>query len=61
MRQSRESELSEIILLRMIEAIEGSMADESVQLLVPHQVMTQLMMDSYAQLRTWTDRSTEKE
>lgn len=53
MRQAGDTELTEIIMLRMIEALEDALSDESVKMLVPQQVMTRLMMDSSERLQAW--------
>jgi regulator of protease activity HflC (stomatin/prohibitin superfamily) len=58
MRQSGDTKLSEIIMLRMIEALEKAMSDESVQMLIPHQVMSQLVMDSLERLQGWVEQPT---
>lgn len=56
MRQSGDADLSEIIMLRMIEALEKAVSDESVQTLIPQQVMAQLVMDSTERLQAWVKR-----
>lgn len=53
MRQAGDTELTQIIMLRMIEALEHALSDESVKMLVPQQVMTRLMMDSSDRLQAW--------
>jgi regulator of protease activity HflC (stomatin/prohibitin superfamily) len=61
MRQSGDSDLTEIIMMRMIEALEKALSDESLQPLLPHRLMTQMMIDSSAKLQEWVDQPSQRE
>ena len=56
MQQSDDTNLTEIITLRMIEALEEATTSDSVQALIPQQVMTNLVLDASNQMQTWLAR-----
>lgn len=61
MRHHDDTNLTEIITLRMIEALEEATTDDSVQALIPQQVMANLVMDAANQMQTWLSRRPEDE
>ncbi|MCA9924097.1 MAG: hypothetical protein KC419_15545 [Anaerolineales bacterium] len=61
MRQQDDTNLTEIITLRMIEALEEATSNDSVRALIPHQVMTSLVMDASNQMQLWLSRRSEDE
>lgn len=58
MRQTENVDLTEIIMLRMIEALEEAVSDSSVRALVPQQVISNLVMDTSQQMQAWMKRQT---
>ncbi|MFQ5418907.1 MAG: SPFH domain-containing protein [Anaerolineae bacterium] len=60
MRRMDDADLTEMITLRMIEALEEAMSDASVQALIPQQVMTSLVMDASSQLQAWVEPGPEE-
>jgi regulator of protease activity HflC (stomatin/prohibitin superfamily) len=58
MRQENDSDLTQIITLRMIEALEESISDGLVHSPVPHQIMATLVTDAVNELRSWVDPAT---
>jgi regulator of protease activity HflC (stomatin/prohibitin superfamily) len=63
MRYRENSNLTEIITLRMIEALEEATTHSSVQVqgLVPQQVMANLVLDASNQMQLWMQRQAEDE
>ena len=62
MRRDSNSNLTEIITLRMIEALEEAISEESsVRALIPQQVMANLVLDTSAQMKAWIDKPPEDE
>jgi regulator of protease activity HflC (stomatin/prohibitin superfamily) len=57
MRRQDAADLSQIVLLRMIEVLEEASADASVQALIPEQVITDLLLDTSSQMRRLLDDS----
>lgn len=53
MRRSDKTDLADIVMLRMIEALEQAMSDTSVQTMVPEQIMMNLVLDASNQMRAW--------
>ncbi|KAA3659897.1 MAG: hypothetical protein DWQ04_20940 [Chloroflexi bacterium] len=58
MQQQEDTNLTEIITLRMIEALEEATTNDSVQALIPQQVMTNLVLDASNQMQSWLSRQT---
>ncbi len=54
-RRADNADLSSIITLRMIEALEEAESNASLQALIPQQVMANLVMDTTTQLQEWLD------
>ena len=52
-RRAGDADLSNIITLRMIEALEEGLSSESLQALIPQQIMTNLVMDTSTQMQAW--------
>ena len=52
-RRTGEAELSNIITLRMIEALEEAQANASLYALMPQQVLTNLVMSTSEQMQQW--------
>ncbi len=62
MQQYGDVDLTEIITLRMIEALEEASSSLSVQPLIPQQVVANLVMDASNQMQSWMGRqANEKE
>lgn len=61
MRRHEHTNLTEIITLRMIEALEEATSDDSVQALIPQHVMANLVMDASSQMQDWINRTREDE
>ncbi|HEX6384091.1 MAG TPA: SPFH domain-containing protein [Anaerolineae bacterium] len=62
MRRDSNSNLTEIITLRMIEALEEAISEESpVRALIPQQVMANLVLDTSSEMRSWLNRPPEDE
>lgn len=59
LRQQGETNLTEVITLRMIEALEEATGSDSVQALIPQQVMANLVMDASNQMQRWLGRPQE--
>ena len=59
MQQQDGANLTEIITLRMIEALEEATTSNSVQALIPQQVMTNLVLDASNQMQSWLSRRSE--
>lgn len=59
LRREENANLNEIITLRMIEALEEAMADDSVQALIPQQVMSRLVLDASNQMQEWMNQAPE--
>ncbi|WP_420642040.1 SPFH domain-containing protein [Candidatus Leptofilum sp.] len=53
MRREEDADLSQIIMLRMIEALEGAVSGGSVQALVPQQIIAGLVGDASRQMQSW--------
>lgn len=51
-----EADLSNIITLRMIEALEVAKSNRSLQSLIPQQVLTNLVMNASTQMQKWLDQ-----
>ncbi len=60
MRQEEGVELSQMILLRMIEALEDAVSAGSVQALVPQQIIAGLVGDASRQMHLWVESPTAK-
>ncbi len=56
MQQYGDIDLTEIITLRMIEALEEASSSLSVQPLIPQQVVANLVMDASNQMQSWMGR-----
>ncbi|MEJ2750418.1 MAG: SPFH domain-containing protein, partial [Anaerolineae bacterium] len=56
-RRANEAELSNIITLRMIEALEEAKSNRSLQSLIPQQVLTNLVMNTSKQMQKWLDQN----
>lgn len=56
MRRHEQTNLTEIITLRMIEALEEATTNDSVQALIPQHVMASLVMDASNQMQDWISR-----
>lgn len=61
MQRQENTNLTEIITLRMIEALEEATTNDSVQALIPQQVMTNLVLDASNQMQSWLSRRTDGE
>ncbi|HRQ40189.1 MAG TPA: SPFH domain-containing protein [Chloroflexota bacterium] len=55
MRQEGESELYQVIILRLIDALEEAIAADSPRALVPHRIMAGLLADASAQMQARLD------
>lgn len=55
-RRNGEAELSNIITLRMIEALEEAKSNTSLQSLIPQQVLTNLIMNTSEQMQRWLNQ-----
>ncbi|MBK8902076.1 MAG: SPFH domain-containing protein [Anaerolineaceae bacterium] len=55
MRRDEDIELSQVIMLRMIEALEDAVSAGSVQALVPQQIIARLAGDASRQIQSWVD------
>ena len=55
MRREEGSDLSQIIMLRMIEALEDAVSAGSVQAMVPQQIIASLVGDVSRQMQSWVD------
>lgn len=55
MRQEGEAELNQVIILRLIDALEEAIAADSPRALVPHRIMAGLLADTSAQVRARLD------
>ncbi len=53
MRREEDADLSQVITLRMIEALEDAVSAGSVQALVPQQIIANLVGDASRQLHSW--------
>ena len=53
MRREEDADLSQIIMLRMIDALEDAVSAGSVQALVPQQIVAGLVGDAARQMQTW--------
>lgn len=53
MRREEDADLSQIIMLRMIEALEDAVSAGSVQALVPQQIIAGLVGDASRQMQSW--------
>ncbi|MCB9419690.1 MAG: hypothetical protein H6667_07790 [Ardenticatenaceae bacterium] len=60
-RRSGDADLSNIITLRMIEALEEALSSASLQALIPQQIMTNLVMDTSTQMQAWLNQPEEPE
>lgn len=61
MRETGDLDLTEIITLRTIEALESALSDESVQMLIPRQVLSHLVSSSASNLHTLTESSSQED
>ena len=59
MRHADETNLTEIITLRMIEALEEAITNDSVRAMIPQRIVGQLVMDTSAQMRSWLQEPPE--
>jgi len=55
MRQEEGVDLSQVIMLRMIEALEDAVSAGSVQALVPQQIIAGLVGDASRQMQSWVE------
>jgi hypothetical protein len=55
MRQEEGVDLSQVIMLRMIEALEDAVSAGSVQALVPQQIIAGLVGDASRQMQAWVE------
>lgn len=55
MRREEGADLSQIIMLRMIEALEDAVSAGSVQALVPQQIVAGLVGDAARQMQSWVE------
>ncbi len=55
MRREEGADLSQIIMLRMIEALEDAVSAGSVQTLVPQQIIAGLVGDASRQMQSWVE------
>lgn len=55
-RRAGDADLSNIITLRMIEALEEGLSSASLQALIPQQIMTNLVMDTSNQMQSWLNQ-----
>jgi regulator of protease activity HflC (stomatin/prohibitin superfamily) len=55
MRQSGQINLTEIVMLRTIEALEEATSDPRVQSMLPQQLVSQLVADTSDQIQAWID------
>jgi hypothetical protein len=55
MRQSGQINLTEIVMLRTIEALEEATSDPRVQSMLPQQLVAQLVADTSDQIQAWID------
>lgn len=55
MRRSDAADLPDIVMLRMIQALEEAMADRSINALIPEQIIANLVLDTSSQMRAWID------
>ncbi|MBE2199326.1 MAG: hypothetical protein IAE79_12000 [Anaerolinea sp.] len=53
MRRADKTDLADIVMLRMIEALEEAMSDTSVQAIIPEQIVANWVMDASNQMRAW--------
>ena len=53
MRQEEDADLSQVIMLRMIEALEDAVSAGSVQGMVPQQIIANLVRDASRQMQSW--------
>ena len=60
-RQAEGTDLAHVIMLRMIEALEESRSNASLQALIPQYVMSNLVMDTSKQMQAWLGRPEELE
>lgn len=58
MRREEGADLSQIIMLRMIEALEDAVSAGSVQALVPQQIVAGLVGDAARQMQSWVESPT---
>ncbi|MCB8980275.1 MAG: SPFH domain-containing protein [Ardenticatenaceae bacterium] len=58
MRRDEDIELSQVIMLRMIEALEDAVSAGSVQALVPQQIIAGLVGDVSRQMHSWVETPT---
>ncbi len=61
MRRAGNIDLSHVITLRMIEALEEAQSNASLQGLMPQHVMSSLVRDTSKQMQVWLDRPEELE
>lgn len=60
MRRAEDANLTEIVMLRMIEVLEEAMSDDSVKARIPEQLMANLVLEASGQMRNWLDRPREE-
>ena len=60
MRREEGADLSQIIMLRMIEALEDAVSAGSVQALVPQQIIAGLVGDASRQMQSWVESPTSR-
>jgi hypothetical protein len=58
MRREEGADLSQIIMLRMIEALEDAVSAGSVQTLVPQEIVARLVGDAARQMQSWVESPT---
>jgi regulator of protease activity HflC (stomatin/prohibitin superfamily) len=59
MRRTEDANLTEIVMLRMIEVLEEAMSDGSVKGMIPEQIMANLVMETSSQMRNWLGKPQE--
>lgn len=60
-RRAGDANLSYIITLRMIEALEEAISSDSLQALIPQQIMKNLVTDTSSQMQAWLNEPKEPE
>ena len=58
-RRAGDADLSNIITLRMIEALEEALSNASLQALIPQQIMKNLVLDTSTQMQAWLNQPPE--
>ncbi|MCA9973261.1 MAG: SPFH domain-containing protein, partial [Anaerolineales bacterium] len=55
MRRSDAADLPDIVMLRMIQALEEAMADRSINAVIPEQIIANMVLDTSNQMRAWIE------